>query len=203
MRLLIIPGLYGSEPAHWQSWLQARHPTSVRVNVLDWSVGQVDVWAERIAATLIAEAPGPWLAVAHSFGCLALARYAALGGRDIDAGLLVAPANPQRFNLAPAHIARPLPFRSNLVVSDNDHWMAREDALALGAQWGSRPVCIGPAGHINVDAGFGPWPLAQALVEELRDADRHAAAGVRARTSATHQTSKANARSAIAQTENA
>ena len=31
-------------------------------------------------------------------------------------------------------------------------------AEAKAAQWGSRLVAAGEAGHINADSGHGPWP---------------------------------------------
>lgn len=63
----IVPGLHDSPPAHWQSWLQARHPHAVRVQQCDW--------AARVGATLERSRPGRRLAVAHSFGVPALLRH--------------------------------------------------------------------------------------------------------------------------------
>ena len=37
---LIVPGLHGSGPDHWQSWFERRIPNCVRVVQSDWSDAQ-------------------------------------------------------------------------------------------------------------------------------------------------------------------
>ena len=166
VRLLIVPGLGNSGPTHWQSWLQARHPGAVRVEQRDWHEPAVDDWAERLGATLSAAGPGPWLAVAHSFGCLALARYLQTSGAtDLRAALLVAPADPERFGLQDSLPRDPLPVRSTWVASSNDPWMAFERSHDWAQRFGCRWLNLGAVGHINVEAGFGPLPLAARWVE--------------------------------------
>lgn len=49
-----------------------------------------------------------------------------------------------------------------------DEWAAVLDRLEdLAANWGSELVNIGPAGHINAEAGFGPWPQGERLLARL------------------------------------
>ncbi|MDP1368876.1 alpha/beta hydrolase, partial [Klebsiella pneumoniae] len=80
-RVLIIPGLHDSGPAHWQTWLQGQYREARRVTQRDPSRPELERWAERIQRTLevaaSSDGSGEWLAVAHSFGCLALARHLA------------------------------------------------------------------------------------------------------------------------------
>ena len=57
MRLIIVPGLHGSEPLHWQSWLEQRHPGAQRLSVQDWHAPALDAWAEALDRT-IRQAPG-------------------------------------------------------------------------------------------------------------------------------------------------
>jgi predicted alpha/beta hydrolase family esterase len=45
--------------------------------------------------------------------------------------------------------------------------MDPDTARALAAAWGSRFVLLEKAGHINADAGFGPWPAGERLLAEL------------------------------------
>jgi len=166
VRLLILPGLHGSGPDHWQSWLEASYPGAVRLAMTDWSLADADHWAAHIDLTLAQHRAGGWIAVAHSFGCLALARYAARGGRAVQGALMVAPANPDRFQIDERLVDAALPFPSTLVTSENDPWMSSADAQYFGMRWGSQIVGAGEAGHINPAAGYGPWPLGRQLVEK-------------------------------------
>jgi predicted alpha/beta hydrolase family esterase len=86
VRLLVIPGLGDSGPAHWQTWLQARRRHSVRVRQHDWQAPDLPRWSARIGETLARERAGAWVAVAHSVGCLALARHLAGRAPPRDAG---------------------------------------------------------------------------------------------------------------------
>jgi predicted alpha/beta hydrolase family esterase len=165
-RLLIIPGLGNSGPGHWQSWLESLDRSALRVRQRDWLAPELDTWAARIGEVLEQGGAGPWLAVAHSYGCLALARYLHLQGRTsaaprVAAALLVAPADPERFGVVGLLPARPLALPTTMVISDTDPWMGPATARHLAACWGSHCINLGAAGHINVEAGFGPLPLAR------------------------------------------
>jgi predicted alpha/beta hydrolase family esterase len=46
--------------------------------------------------------------------------------------------------------------------------MSFADAAAWAGRWGSRVECLGRAGHINAESGFGPWPEGLRLLAELR-----------------------------------
>lgn len=165
-RLLIVPGLHDSGPAHWQSWLQSLHRGAVRVEQHDWSRPDLDRWAARIDSTLSRAGPGPWIAAAHSFGCLALARH--LRERpdtEVAAALFVAPADPGKFGVGALLPQQRLRVPSAMLGSESDPWMSLADARAWSARWGSQFVNLGRAGHINAEAGFGPLPWAQRWVQ--------------------------------------
>lgn len=155
--VLIIPGRGNSGPGHWQTHLQASLPGSWRVEQASWDEPDLEQWAIRVdqEARRAAEPP---LAVAHSFGCLALVRAVAAYGTPLAASILVAPADPQRFGLAEAGLRQPLDHPSDVLASTNDPWLGLDKAHVLAAAWGSRIHVLGPVGHINVDSGFGPWP---------------------------------------------
>jgi uncharacterized protein len=165
-RLLIVPGLHGSGDEHWQTWLERRHRASVRVVQHDWSAGDLDRWAQRIATTRAQHPRVTWIAVAHSFGSLALVRHLQqAGSQGIVAALLVAPADPQRFG-AEQRLRAPLPLRDALVVaSRNDPWLTMTAARSWAQVWGVPVLDAGAVGHINVASGHGPWPLGQRLVQ--------------------------------------
>ncbi|CAN5715243.1 alpha/beta fold hydrolase [soil metagenome] len=166
VRLLIVPGLHDSPQAHWQTELQRHHHRhAVRVQQEDWAVPSLDAWADRIGETLAREPRGPWVAVAHSFGCLALVRWLQRGGTGIESALLVAPADPLKFGVSGDLPCAPLPVATTLVASRTDPWMPFGSSVNWSRVWGSQLVDLGDAGHINIASGFGPWPLGKKLVE--------------------------------------
>lgn len=162
---LIIPGKDGSGPDHWQTLFEGRWPGARRVQQQDWQRPDLESWASRVMETT-AQCKRPLVAVAHSFGCLATVRAIARGAA-IDAALLVAPADPDRFDIARWFIERQLGLPALLVGSDNDPWLSAARAAELARHWEAGFINLGPAGHINVAAGFGHWPLAERLAARL------------------------------------
>lgn len=177
---LIVPGLNDSGHNHWQTWLESRVDGAQRVVQRDWSQPALAVWAETITRA-IDEAVGQVWIVAHSFGCLATVKAAADRADRVAGALLVAPANPERFsaqgldpnagnNAITARIPhRELGFPSIVVASSDDPWMRLTAASVWADRWGSQFDCIGRAGHINADSGFGPWPYGLGLFERFRE----------------------------------
>jgi predicted alpha/beta hydrolase family esterase len=172
--LVTVPGLHGSEDAHWQSWLEGEVPSARRVEQRDWDTPHLDTWSDAVRDVL-ASVDGPVVIAAHSFGCLATAHalsHARAGalhshGASVKGVLFVAPASPAKFRFAGAFSARRLDTLSLVVGSETDPWMSLDEARTLGQRWNSAFVNLGDAGHINTAAGFGPWPLARHFVETL------------------------------------
>jgi uncharacterized protein len=179
VRVLIIPGLNGSGPLHWQSWLETQYSDPARVHQVDWQTPDLNKWSDAIANTIRKSSPNTaWIAVAHSFGCLALANllireshkassYAPSVASQIASALLVAPADPFKFNVAKQVDGHTLKIPSTLIASETDPWMSFEKARHWSQTWGCQFENLGNAGHINVDAGFGPWPLVRVKVDQL------------------------------------
>jgi uncharacterized protein len=169
--LVTVPGLHGSEGAHWQTWLERQMPNAERVEQADWDAPHLDTWSDAVRDTL-ADIGGPVVLAAHSFGCLAtahaLARHSRVALRaDVLGVLFVAPASPLKFRFAGPFDARRLDVPSLVVGSVTDPWMPIDEARTLAQRWNSAFVNLGDAGHINTAAGFGPWPLAKHFVETL------------------------------------
>jgi predicted alpha/beta hydrolase family esterase len=171
--ILIIPGLNGSGPRHWQTCLEQSLPGARRVKQADWKNPNQAAWVARLVADIEAN-PGGVL-VAHSLGC-ALVAHAAAEHPDlaITAALLVAPADVESPRHTPERVRgfapiprAPLPFRSVVVASTNDPYMALPRARELADAWGAAFVDAGPLGHINVEAGFGPWPTGERILRDL------------------------------------
>jgi predicted alpha/beta hydrolase family esterase len=155
---LIVPGLNNSDERHWQSVWQA-HLGALRIAVDDWSRPDLGKWSRAITRAL-AQLEGPVVLIAHSFGCLASAQVAhhlSLQHRNkIAAVLMVAPADPEKFNLV-EHLPASVPAASFIVASDNDPWMQADKARALAKKWGAGFTLLRSCGHINSDSGLGHW----------------------------------------------
>jgi uncharacterized protein len=167
--LVTVPGLHGSEDAHWQSWLEREWRGARRVEQRDWDTPNLAIWSDAVSDVL-AGIDGPVVIAAHSFGCLATAHalsHARAGASGVKGVLFVAPASPAKFRFAGAFSARRLDTLSLVVGSQTDPWMPLDEARALAQRWNSAFVNLGDAGHINTAAGFGPWPLAKHFVETL------------------------------------
>ena len=156
-QILIIPGRGGSGEAHWQSDLEQVLPRTVRVREDDWDNPDLDGWAARIDAAA-RKTRRPPLAIAHSFGCLALAHAVLKLGTPLSGSFLVAPADPARFGFADSLLLHDLDHPSDFLASTNDPWLSFEKAVGMAEAWGSRFHVLGEVGHINVASGFGPWP---------------------------------------------
>lgn len=167
-RTLLIPGLDGSPDPHWQAWWQATEPNAVTVHQDDWTNPIPEAWEAKVAGAVL-QHPGAIL-VAHSLGCLVVARLLAHWPQlNIAGALLVAPADASRSTRLRrfADIPRTeLPVSVTVVASRNDPWMDFGDAFDLAYEWSAAFIDLGSAGHINSASGFGPWR--QGL--ELRDA---------------------------------
>jgi predicted alpha/beta hydrolase family esterase len=175
--LIIVPGWRDSGPGHWQSlWAQQR-ADAVRVQQDDWIAPSRAAWTGCIERTILAQV-GPVVIAAHSLGCIATTHLSGEAVARIAGALLVAPADPERrgaladFSPVPY---QPLPYRSVLVASSNDPYCPIRTAGAYARAWGSEFVRLQNAGHINVEAGFGHWPLGLALLNSLFDTPSGAA----------------------------
>src|SRR5574343_1086538 len=169
--LVIVPGWRNSGPGHWQSLWAERLNGAVRVEMVedDWQRPKRSVWVQAVARTVLAQ-PGPVVVAAHSLGCIATVHLPPEATARISGALLVAPADPERrgvlADFAPVPY-QPLPYRSVLVASSNDPFCPVRTAGAYARAWGSEFVRLQNAGHINIESGFGAWPLGLALLQSL------------------------------------
>src|SRR5215471_5999152 len=146
-RLLIVPGLGGSGPEHWQTLWQARLPGCTRVAQREWDRPDRELWLQGLRGAIEAS-DGPVVLVAHSLGCAlvahAVARWPALVARAVRGALLVAPADvdapdrtpPETRGFAPMPAAR-LPFPATVIASDDDPFVAIGRARTFARAWGA------------------------------------------------------------------
>ncbi|MEI2414614.1 alpha/beta hydrolase [Orrella sp. JC864] len=170
---IIVPGWRNSGPDHWQSLWMDRLPNAVRVQQHDWEQPDPVRWTAGVAQAVDA-ASCPALLIAHSLGCLAVARLPVALRHRVAGALLVAPADVERTD-APAALRgfapvpdQPLGFQSVVVASDDDPCCRLERARVFAHDWGSRLVVLQQAGHINAESGHGSWPEGLKLLAALR-----------------------------------
>lgn len=170
--VVIVPGWANSGAGHWQTLLEQTLPGSVRVRMADWECRQRHVWVQAITDTILAQAH-PVVVVAHSLGCIATSHLPSEVSRHIVGALLVAPADPDKksfltdFSPVPHH---KLPYRSLVVGSSNDPFCTGRLSSAFARSWGSQYLRLPAAGHINIDSGFGAWPMGRMLLDSLLQA---------------------------------
>jgi len=155
--VVIVPGLRGSGPDHWQTRLQASHPAYRRVMQHDWLKPQLADWAAALDGA-IAAAGRDVFVVAHGFGCLATLARLENRSADVLGVLLVAPRRPDEFGFEPKLLSVP----AILAASRTDVWMPFSEAQALAHVLHARFVDAGDAGHID-----GAWPMAERLLSKL------------------------------------
>ncbi|MEU5563396.1 RBBP9/YdeN family alpha/beta hydrolase [Micromonospora musae] len=171
--MIVVPGLGRSGRDHWQShWLRDR-PGAVRVEQRNWDQPDRDEWVAELHGT-VQRADGPVVLVAHSLGCHTVAHWAQRHVAQVRAALLVAPPDIDYSASRGAPIAGfgptpadPLPFPTVLAASSSDQWAEIGWSRLLAKQWDARFVDLGGAGHVNPEAGFGPWPRGEELLRDL------------------------------------
>ncbi len=177
-RVLILHGWQGSEPGHWQPWLadelraagqQVRFP-----ELPECDVPCPDKWGATLHSELeaLAALPGDGdrTVVAHSLGCVLWFREAARIRPElrVDRVALVAPPCPgakvrelARFypTWADRDAVREAAGHTRLVCSDDDPYCPGRGAREHWAEPLELLVDLLPGhGHLNLEAGFGPWP---------------------------------------------
>jgi predicted alpha/beta hydrolase family esterase len=165
---LILHGLQGSGPGHWQTWLAARlRANAERVaypDLPDADMPSLPAWRGALDGEL-ASLPGSAIVVCHSLACLLWLHHVAEGGTPAERVLLVAPPS-ERSGVAEIQGFFPVPLPAltgaRLVCSDNDPYCP-EGAAGLYGEPLDIPVdLIRGRGHLNPEAGFGPWPAVEA-----------------------------------------
>jgi predicted alpha/beta hydrolase family esterase len=182
LRVLILHGWQGSGPGHWQTWLAGRlRDAGVHVqypDLPDCDVPCPDLWGASLQRELraLARGDGERVVVAHSLGCVLWLREAAAVSEAlrVDRVVLVAPPCP---GAKVPELARFYPTgadkaaidaaakHTRLVCSDDDAYCPGRGAAE---HWGG-PLelvvdMLPGAGHVNVEAGYGPWPAMEAWV---------------------------------------
>jgi predicted alpha/beta hydrolase family esterase len=177
--LLFVPGLRDHVADHWQTLLAAQIPGSRTVPPATENGLSCAVRIGRLDKAL-SEIEGPVILVAHSAGALMVVHWASRFSRPIKGALLATPADIET-PLPPGYptheeldangwlpIPRgPLPFPCIVAASRNDPLASADRISGLARDWDAHVVDAGEVGHLNPAAGFGPWPQALELIQDL------------------------------------
>jgi predicted alpha/beta hydrolase family esterase len=173
-KLLILPGLGGSGPEHWQTRWEACERACARVHQRDWDRPALAEWLANVDAAL-ARQDGPVVLVAHSLACALVAHGARRPAwASVVGALLVAPADvespahtpPETRGFAPMPCG-PLPFPTVVIASLDDPFVAPERARHFARCWNAELVEVGALGHINAASGLGDWAEGRRLLATL------------------------------------
>ncbi|TSB32740.1 RBBP9/YdeN family alpha/beta hydrolase [Streptomyces benahoarensis] len=177
--VVLVPGLRDHVPDHWQTALAARITGAVTVPPL------TDLRLSREAQVtalndVLSGIQGPVVLVAHSAGVHTTVHWAARHHHTVRGALLATPPDfdtplpeghpsPQKLRdngWLPTPMT-PLPFPSIVTASTNDPLARLGRVVELAHAWESRLVDLGPVGHLNPASGYGDWPRALELLQEL------------------------------------
>jgi predicted alpha/beta hydrolase family esterase len=169
---LLIHGLGGSGPQHWQSWLYTQlkerncdvyYPTFSNFDAPD-----KDVWLQELR-TVMEQIPteNELTVLAHSLGCFLWLHHASTTlGRSVQRVILVAPPSPtvvipeaSSFYPVPLHESNLLKAanQTTFVLSTNDPYCNVDD-IPHFLRMNTTVIAFPKMGHINTESGYGPWP---------------------------------------------
>ena len=174
---LILHGYQGSGPQHWQTWLAGRlrraGETVSYPHLPSPDAPGLAAWRTALEKELRALPDEP-VVICHSLACVLWCHHAAqpvLEGGHAERVLLVAPPSEAG---APRWILPffPVPLdpgaiaaaagSTELVCAADDPYCPEDAAAVYGAPLEIETHVIAGGGHVNVDAGFGPWPEVEA-----------------------------------------
>lgn len=174
---VIIPGIDGSDPHHWQTlWEQEWGSSATRIAPTSWSRPTVADWIRAVerAVERAKATDSDVILIAHSLGCWAAAAWLGETEQQVQGAFLVAPPDRQGAmfpaSAAPSFLSIPaqtLPCASTVVASTNDPYGTVEAAEELARTWGSMVNVVGALGHISTASRLGTWDHGRRLLQAL------------------------------------
>jgi predicted alpha/beta hydrolase family esterase len=163
MRVLILHGYLGNTPDHWQSWLAdelrgAGHDVAYP-DLPDPDHPRLPAWLDALAPL---RQPGD-VVVCHSLACCLWLHHRVGGGPPAERALLVAPPLPEPMldelaGFYPFPLAPGSSPEARVVCSDVDPYNPRGGVATFAEPLQLEADVLPGAGHINPEAGYGPWP---------------------------------------------
>jgi predicted alpha/beta hydrolase family esterase len=170
---VILHGLNGAGPDHWQRWLAAQLADAGREVIFPALPNPdsplLEEWLPALSEALDGLPADGYDLVAHSLGAVLWLHHAAAASpatAPARVALVAMPASGTLLQVAPSFVPVPLDIDTVrkaadgtvLVGSDNDPYCPDGVARTYGAPLKMAATVIPNGGHLNVDSGFGPWP---------------------------------------------
>jgi predicted alpha/beta hydrolase family esterase len=179
---LILHGLSGSGPGHWQRWLQERLTQAGQTvrfpDLPDPDTPEPGAWRSDVLAELEGLDGRERTVICHSLSCITWLAVAEELSRPVERVALVAPPSlgaglkeiePFFPVIATAADVVNAATQTRLVCSDNDPYCPEGAATLYGGPL-NLPIDLHPGrGHLNVDAGLGPWPAMEAWAQGAKN----------------------------------
>lgn len=171
MKIIIVPGINGSGPDHWQSrWEADLGKRATRIAPTSWDEPEIDDWCAALDAAAAARPPADLLVVAHSLGCHAVSEWLSRNPNRVAGAFLVAPPDTEGpgfpASAAPGFVRlarRGIGVPGLLLYSQDDPYCAPEQAKEYAGQWQIASVDVGALGHVNAGSGLETWPQGRDL----------------------------------------
>ena len=182
MAFLILHGLEGSGPEHWQTWLagrlRQRGLAASYPSLPDAEHPRLDRWLSTLGSELERLPPAETTVLCHSLGSLLWLHHAARApGVPVARAVLVAPAQPDEDDPQSPGF-RPVPLDRDgvaaaagetlLVCSTDDPWCPPDTSRRIARAIGVEIHWLEGAGHVNTDGGYGPWPALEEWIVGAR-----------------------------------
>ena len=167
MRFLLLHGYEGNADGHWQTWLAGRlaeagHDVAYP-DLPDPFEPRLEPWLATLEPL---RRPGD-VVLCHSLACPLWLHHRHRGGPPAERALLVAPPTAASgvealMDFFPVPLERGLSPEARLVFSDADPYCPEGARSAYAEPLGVEGDELPGRGHLNVDAGLGPWPAVEA-----------------------------------------
>ena len=174
MSFLILHGLGGSGPDHWQSWLADElrgggHDVAYPALPAP-DVPELEAW---LAALDGLRAPDQTV-VCHSLACCLWLHHRGRGGPPADRVLFVSPAWPEPMlpeiaGFYPVPLDPELAGGTRIACSDDDPYCPRGCVEVFARPLGVAADVLPGAGHVNPESGYGPWPALLAWAQGAKN----------------------------------
>ena len=177
MKTLILHGWGGSDAPHWQAELAseiAKNYGTVSFPLLDnCHFPSKNRWMKQVKQLL--EEFKPNTVVCHSLANnLWMWLCEENDMKEVERLFMVSiPSLSTQEKTIKTFFPCPLPKNIyakevHLIVSDDDPWVALDEAKSIATQYNASFTVLKNAGHINADSGYGKWARIEQLILEQK-----------------------------------